>query len=309
MPIAPTTGNITAKFVEKWKHNGIDYDGDPGTPVKASTFGMVVNSSYQMLKAWEEIAKKNKNKGKKVKKFSSSYGNVIILYHGIDLWSRKHTYTLYAHLEKRSVMKFDIVNENDLIGTSGNSGTRQGFYNRKGGYTLHFEVLQSSAALKWVKTGDLDFRSVSESLRTDPERFLSFFVALSPQVKNPDNYPLSPKVLEALHLFSNYIGKDKTIVVTGGNREGDEGQHGKNTAADIKVPGQSHLQTANQAADSGLFRGIGWYEEGYYPGGDVGPHVHVDLRKETTARWGYDKKGKKCSGYFPKYPIINPKCP
>ena len=133
-------------------------------------------------------------------------------------------------------------------------------------------------------------------------------MALSPQVKNPDNYPLSPKVLEALHLFSNYIGKDKTIVVTGGDRPidskigvGSTSQHAKGTAADIKVLGQSHLKTANQAQDSGLFDGIGWYEEGYYNAAkNEGPHVHIDLRG-TPARWGYDKTGEYHRAKFPKH--------
>ncbi len=132
---------------------------------------------------------------------------------------------------------------------------------------------------------------------------------LSLQVKNPDNYPLSPEVKRALSLFSDYIGKDKTIVVTGGDRPVDTdigvkktSQHIYKTAADIYVVGQSHIQTANQAKDSSLFNGIGWYEEGYYnPEKNVGPHVHVDLRG-TPARWGYDKTGEYYPGYFPKYP-------
>jgi len=120
------------------------------------------------------------------------------------------------------------------------------------------------------------------------------------RVLNPNNFPIQADVQEALEKFNKIIGDDKDIVITGGDRPEDPGQHGKKKAADIKVPGQSNLETANQAADSGLFGGVGWYEEGYYPGGDVGPHVHVDLRK-GTARWGYDKNEKPYKGSFPKY--------
>ena len=60
-----------------------------------------------------------------------------------------------------------------MIATSGRTGTRQGFYNRKGGYTLHFEVIQSYKMLNWVRTAPLDFHSVSEDKRTDPKEFLS----------------------------------------------------------------------------------------------------------------------------------------
>jgi RHS repeat-associated protein len=128
------------------------------------------------------------------------------------------------------------------------------------------------------------------------------------EVLNPNNYPISPEVSKTLEQFNEYIGNDKDIVITGGNRppdtdigSGKQSTHVRGIAADIKVPGQPHLKTANQAAESGLFGGVGWYEEGYYdPRTKAGPHVHVDLR-EGTARWGYDKYGRYYKGYFPKY--------
>jgi hypothetical protein len=49
-------------------------------------------------------------------------------------------------------------------------------------------------------------------------------------------------------------------------------------AADIKVEGLSLLEVAWLAFDSGLFTGVGWYQEGYFGGPGVGPHVHVDFR-------------------------------
>jgi RHS repeat-associated protein len=122
------------------------------------------------------------------------------------------------------------------------------------------------------------------------------------KVLNPHNYPVQKEVLDRLEAFNRYIGQDKDIVITGGDRPGDPNTHGQGLAADIKVPGQPHLQTANQAADSSLFGGVGWYEEGYRNPRDpkVGPHAHVDLRKGKF-RWGYDKTGRYYQGWFPKY--------
>jgi uncharacterized protein YcbK (DUF882 family) len=126
-------------------------------------------------------------------------------------------------------------------------------------------------------------------------------------VLNPNNFSISPKVQLALERFNNYIGQNYDVVITGGNRPassnlgaGASSTHVQGIAADIIVPGQSHLQTANQAAESGFFGGVGWYEEGYRGPFGEGPHVHVDLRR-GNARWGFSKTGEEYHGNFPKY--------
>ena len=115
--------------------------------------------------------------------------------------------------------------------------------------------------------------------------------------------------MEALWKLNSQIGCDKDIVITGGNRKqssklgaGSSSPHAQGIAADIYVPGQLHLETANQASESGIFGGVGWYEEGYRGPNGEGPHTHVDLR-DGKARWGYPAKGPYMSGYFPKYKV------
>jgi len=152
--------------------------------------------------------------------------------------------------------------------------------------------------------GDVNFYAY---VANDP---LTWTDPLGLKVLNPENLPVQPPVLEALHAFNRHIGLCKDIVITGGDRRGDPGSHGQGLAADIKVLGQLHLLTANQAAESGLFGGVGWYEEGYYNPSDpkVGPHVHVDLRK-GRARWGYAKSGREYHGSFPGYTGPRQECP
>jgi RHS repeat-associated protein len=77
------------------------------------------------------------------------------------------------------------------------------------------------------------------------------------RVLNPSNYSISQRVWQRLEQFNNYIGTNRDIVITGGNRPassnlgaGSRSQHVLGNAADIVVPGQSNLQTANQAIDS-----------------------------------------------------------
>jgi len=129
-------------------------------------------------------------------------------------------------------------------------------------------------------------------------------------VLNPNNYPVSPDVLAALEELNRLIGCSKDIVITGGNRDpssplgsGSGSTHAQGLAADITVPGQSHLETANQAAVSGLFGGVGWYQEGYRGPKGEGPHTHVDLRSGPLTRWGYPATGPRMPGFFPPYPV------
>lgn len=115
-------------------------------------------------------------------------------------------------------------------------------------------------------------------------------------IRNPRNYPITPEMMDALRRFNECIGEDKDIIITGGSRPrsstlgaGGNSQHVIGSAADFYVPGQTHRITAEQAMASGMFGGIGWYEEGFRRAG-MGPHVHVDLRSRP-ATWGYDRNG------------------
>jgi RHS repeat-associated protein len=136
----------------------------------------------------------------------------------------------------------------------------------------------------------------------------SFIDPFGLRVLNPNHHPVSAPVLDALQKLNQMIGCDNDVVIVGGDRPpssklgaGANSTHVQHLAADIFVPGQSHLETANQAEQSGLFGGVGWYQEGYRGPTGEGPHVHVDLRK-GTARWGFPAHGSPTHGYIPRYP-------
>src|SRR5271157_2138528 len=128
------------------------------------------------------------------------------------------------------------------------------------------------------------------------------------RVLNPNNYSVSGSVMGALQQFNKCIGCDKDVVITGGDRPpsatigaGSNSTHVKHLAADIVVPGQLNIVTANQAEQCGGFGGIGWYQEGYRGPKGEGPHVHLDLRG-GTARWGYYADGRETHGSIPFAP-------
>lgn len=131
-------------------------------------------------------------------------------------------------------------------------------------------------------------------------------------VKNPKNYRVHASVLDALWELNRLIGCDKDIIITDGDRPagnekgaGNTSQHVVGRAADFYVPGQTHLLTANQALESGLFGGVGWYEEGYRgPTPKEGPHVHVDMR-DVPYSWGLPKSasGTRKEVKMPRVPV------
>ncbi len=214
MPVAPVPGSISHKFGEDRgtrRHNGVDYAVEEGTPVRAAASGRVVRST--MHKPTEEIV--IGKKGKKEKKFRGSYGNVIIIYHGQDIETFAHIYTLYAHLEERSVRVKDEVRLGQVIGSSGRTGTRQGHYNWKGGYELHFEVISSSEGIKWL---NLDAHFAAMSKRKDPERFLrrsekSFCLQLETDTSGPR--PLTDREKAFLKPYIPQVVLDNAVLHIG----------------------------------------------------------------------------------------------
>lgn len=84
-------------------HNGIDYSGAVGTPIRAASAGVVIEAA-----------------------FKGEFGNSVRLDHG----ARQ---TVYAHLSRILVKPGDCVLLGDFIGSLGNTGLSTGPH-------LHFEI-------------------------------------------------------------------------------------------------------------------------------------------------------------------------
>ncbi|GIP19140.1 metalloendopeptidase [Paenibacillus montaniterrae] len=99
MRIHPISGKRKA-------HNGIDFGAPSGTPIYAAESGNVI-----------------------VAKYTSGYGNTVIIDHGNGLW------TLYGHIKKGGILvsEGDQVKRGDKIALVGSTGNSTGPH-------LHFEV-------------------------------------------------------------------------------------------------------------------------------------------------------------------------
>ena len=104
--IWPINGSVTSPYGYRWgrQHTGIDIDGYTGQPIVASKDGVVVMAEYY-----------------------SGYGNAVVIDHGGGYA------TLYAHLSRFATGNGASINQGDIIGYVGCTGSCTGDH-------LHFEV-------------------------------------------------------------------------------------------------------------------------------------------------------------------------
>ena len=99
-------GNRVHPITKEYKlHSGIDYAVPENTSIKSNVSGTVVTSSYD----------------------ADGYGNYVVIKDNND---KLH---YYAHLNSSSVNVGDVINKNDEIGLSGNTGMSTGAH-------LHYEI-------------------------------------------------------------------------------------------------------------------------------------------------------------------------
>jgi murein DD-endopeptidase MepM/ murein hydrolase activator NlpD len=109
----PTSGRRITQYY-RWRHSGLDIDGDYSSPIYAAEAGMVVKA--------------------KASGYNGGYGKMVIIDHGNGLQ------TLYGHLNQLFVSLGDSVSRGQTIGMMGTTG-------RSTGTHLHFEVRVNGARL------------------------------------------------------------------------------------------------------------------------------------------------------------------
>ncbi|WP_410499929.1 M23 family metallopeptidase [Chitinibacter sp. S2-10] len=108
-------------------HEGIDYQGDVGTPIVAAATGKVVYAAYH-----------------------PQYGNMVELDHGKDLTSR------YAHASQLLVKEGDTIQVGQKIALLGSTG-------RSTGPHLHFEIRYRGVAQNPLRFLDLGSSSYAQA--------------------------------------------------------------------------------------------------------------------------------------------------
>ena len=114
--LAPIEGFISKRMENIFSnvdnlHGGIDIVASEGTPIRATSSGVVVFSgwTYEM-------------------------GNLIVIYHGDDY------ITHYGHNQQNIISRLDIIKKGDVIGYVGNTGISSGPH-------LHFEIWKGDKSI------------------------------------------------------------------------------------------------------------------------------------------------------------------
>lgn len=116
----PTEGTVTSGFGNRWgyTHRGIDIANKTGTPIYVAGSGTVIECGYH-----------------------SSYGYQVVVNHGNDFTTR------YAHMSEIKTELYSQVEQGDLIGLIGNTGTSYGSH-------LHFEVYYKNELIDPLTVSD-----------------------------------------------------------------------------------------------------------------------------------------------------------
>ena len=156
-----------------YPHAGQDLRADIGTSVRAVLDGVVVRSFHREPKTKRAI----------------SYGNVIVLYHGRNVHTWKHTYSLYAHLSERGIKAGDTVKRGEVIGKSGNTENVVKH--------LHFEVKESSKKIVWYTSGNEIGDYYYGQYKVDPKAFLRKLFSKKPELDPFENQEIEREITDA----------------------------------------------------------------------------------------------------------------
>ena len=153
-------------------HRGIDFFSNWGTEVKSVADGIVIRSDlfYKEIPAGfrVDILKQ----AARLKRTPSDIfnelllGQAIIIDHGFNLFPGYRSITIYAHLSyiEKKISPGSKVEAGQILGRSGNTGTRPSTLGTKEESHLHWELILQDAKGEYYFGQDMDYESLLPAL-------------------------------------------------------------------------------------------------------------------------------------------------
>lgn len=130
-------------------HRGIDFVTNWGSPVRSVATGVVIRADNHFEEVAPAFRKMLLRRARAVQRTPSDVfdyvllGRALIIDHGLALVPGYRAVSIYAHLSgiEPGIQPGVTVKEGQIIGYSGNSGTRDSTLGKKGGAHLHWELI------------------------------------------------------------------------------------------------------------------------------------------------------------------------
>ena len=144
-------------------HRGIDFYVNWGTPVRAVADGIITRAEHDYKEMSADFRLDVLGDAKILGRTPSDVfehlllGQAVYIDHGFDLVPGYRVVTIYAHMShiNSSITIGSIVRRGEVIGQSGNTGTKDSTLKKKTGAHLHWEmILQNKAGEYYLGQGE-----------------------------------------------------------------------------------------------------------------------------------------------------------
>jgi len=146
-------------------HRGIDFYANWGTPVRAVADGVIIRAEHNYNEVSPEFRVALLAETKKLGRTPSDIfehilvGRAVYIDHGFSLVPGYRAITIYAHLSdiERNLNPGTKVTKGQIIGYSGNSGTRDSTNKTRNGAHLHWELIVQNKEGEYYLGQGLDY--------------------------------------------------------------------------------------------------------------------------------------------------------
>ena len=144
-------------------HRGVDFYVNWGTPIRAVADGVIIRAEHGYQEMSADFRLDALGDAKILGRTPSDVfehlllGQAVYIDHGFDLVPGYRTVTIYAHMShiNSSITIGSTVRRGEIIGRSGNTGTKDSTLKKKTGAHLHWEmILQNKAGEYYLGQGE-----------------------------------------------------------------------------------------------------------------------------------------------------------